>query len=268
MEAHRLARARRRLRLPVLRHRRGAGVQRLRSQEGRLRRAQGQDGREGRRRQDPRGQADEPAAVVRPAVGASLVPRGASEDRREVRRQVDRAGEHRHERAVQARVVAAQRQHRPDQVGRVARRGRRQADARQRPPDHRRHDRRAGLRGRRGGRALPGSAAGRDLPAEGDARVRAVPGPRHLLLRVQRQEHHRRQAAPRDVARDRPPVDHRQHRTGRPAAGDRLHAQGHARLRCAQPEVAVAAAHGRHGAGEAADERGCEPEDQHHDLHE
>ena len=26
--------------------------------------------------------------------------------------------------------------------------------------------------------------------------------------------------------------------------------------------------HGRHGAGEAADERGCEPEDQHHDLHE
>ena len=124
------------------------------------------------------------------------------------------------------------------------------------------------LRGRRGRRALPGSAAGRDLPAEGDARVRAVPGPRHLLLRVQRQEHHRRQAAPRDVARDRPPVDHRQHRTGRPAAGDRLHAQGHARLRRAQPEVAVAAADGRHGAGEAADERGCEPEDQHHDLHE
>ncbi len=99
VEAHRLARARRRLRVPVLRDRRRAGVQQLRSQEGRLRRAQGQDGRERDRRQDPRGQADEPAALVPPAVGAHLLPRGQSEDRREVRRQVDRAGEHRHERA-------------------------------------------------------------------------------------------------------------------------------------------------------------------------
>ena len=39
VEAHRLARARRRLRVPVLRHRRRAGVQQLRSEEGRLRRA-------------------------------------------------------------------------------------------------------------------------------------------------------------------------------------------------------------------------------------
>ena len=78
-----------------------------------------------------------------------------------------------------------------------------------------------GLRGRRDRRHLPGPAAGRDRPAEGDARVRAVPGSRHLLLRLQRQEHHRREAAPGDVARDRPPVDHRQRRAGRSAADDR-----------------------------------------------
>ena len=69
------------------------------------------------RRQDPRGQADEPAAVVHPAVGAHVVPGRQSEDGRAVRRQVDRAGEHRHERPLQARLVGAQRQHQPGQVG-------------------------------------------------------------------------------------------------------------------------------------------------------
>ena len=63
-------------------------------------------------------------------------------------------------------------------------------------------------------------------------------------------------------------VDHRQHRAGRPAADDGLHAAGHARLRRDQPEVAVAAADGGHGAGEAADERGREPEEGHHALHQ
>ena len=94
----------------------------------------------------------------------------------------------------------------------------RQAHARQRPSDQRSDHRRAGVRGRRGRRPLPGAAAVRDLAAEGDAGVRAVPGARQLLLRVQRREHPRRQAAPRDVARDPAPVDHRQHRPGRPAA--------------------------------------------------
>ena len=47
-----------------------------------------------------------------------------------------------------------------------------------------------------------------------------------------------------------------------------LHAEGHARLRRAQPGVAVAAADGRHGAGEEADGRGREPEEEHHPLHQ
>ena len=47
-----------------------------------------------------------------------------------------------------------------------------------------------------------------------------------------------------------------------------LHAEGHARLRRAQPELSVAAGDGRHGAGEAADERGREPEEGHHALHQ
>ena len=51
--------------------------------------------------------------------------------------------------------LGAQRQHRPRQVGRMAGRRLRQADARQRPHDQRRHDRRAGVRGRRGRRPLP-----------------------------------------------------------------------------------------------------------------
>ena len=67
VEAHGLARARRRLRVPVLRHRRRAGVQQLRSQEGQVRRARRQDGRQGGRRQDARGQADDAAAVVHAA---------------------------------------------------------------------------------------------------------------------------------------------------------------------------------------------------------
>ena len=47
------------------------------------------------------------AAVVHAAVGAPLVPRGQQEGRREVRRQVDRGGEHRHERPVQARSAGS-----------------------------------------------------------------------------------------------------------------------------------------------------------------
>ena len=51
-----------------------AGLQRLRSQEGRLRSAGRQDGRQGSRRQDARGQADDAAAVVHAAGRAPLVP--------------------------------------------------------------------------------------------------------------------------------------------------------------------------------------------------
>ena len=85
---------------------------------------------------------------------------------------------------------------------------------------------------------------------------------------VQRQEHPRREAASGDVARDPAPVDHRQHRAGRPAARDRVHARGHAGLRRDQPGVAVAAGRAGHGAGEAADGRGRQPEEEHHALHQ
>ena len=123
----------------------------------------------------------------------------------------------------------------------LARRRQRQAHPRQRASDQRSDHRGAGLRGGRGGRPLPGAAALRGLAAEGDAGVRAVPGARQLLLRVQRREHPRRQAAPRDVAGDSAPVDHRQHRPGRPAPVDRVHARGHAGVRRDQPRLSMAA---------------------------
>ena len=85
-----------------------AGVQQLRPGEGRLRQARRRDGRQRRRRQDPRGEADERAAVVRAAGRAPLVPGREQEGRRRVRRQVDRAGEHRHQRSLQARALGAQ----------------------------------------------------------------------------------------------------------------------------------------------------------------
>ena len=78
--------------------------------------------------------------------------------------------------------------------------------------------------------------AGRDPAPEGHAGIRQVPGSRHLLLRVQRQEHPGRAPAPRDGPGDRPEDDHRQHRPGRPGAGHRLHAGRDARLRLDQPE--------------------------------
>ena len=73
-------------------------------------------------------------------------------DRREVRRQVDGAGEHRHERPVQARALGAQRGDRHRQGPQLARRGQRHAHPGQRTHDRGRDDRRAGLRGRRGRR--------------------------------------------------------------------------------------------------------------------
>ena len=57
---------------------------------------------------------------------------------------------------------------------------------------------------------------------------------------AQRQDRPGREAAPRDGAGDRPSDDHRQHRPGRPAPGERLHAEGHAGLRHAHGELAVA----------------------------
>ena len=100
----------------------------------------------------------QPAALVRPAGRPPLVPRGAPRDGREVRRQVDRGRKHRHERSLRARGVEAQLEHRPHQVGRVAQRGRRHAHARERPHDLRRHDRPAGVRGRRARREQSGPA--------------------------------------------------------------------------------------------------------------
>ena len=88
--------------------------------------ARRQGRREGGRRLHARGGADDAAAVVHPAGRPPLVPRRPPDDRRAVRREVDRGGEHRHERAVQARELGAQLAHRPRQVGRVARRRQRQ----------------------------------------------------------------------------------------------------------------------------------------------
>ena len=67
VEADDLARARRRLRVPVLRDQGRGGVQLLRPEEGRLQGARGQGRRHGARRLHARGQADVPAAVVHPA---------------------------------------------------------------------------------------------------------------------------------------------------------------------------------------------------------
>ena len=128
--------------------------------------------------------------------------------------------------------------------------------------------RRAGLRGRRGRRPLPGAAAVRDLAAEGDAGVRAVPGARHLLLR---RSTSRTSPTSSSAARCRWRSRASRSSTTSPRAAScpstGLHARGHARVRRDQPGVAVAAGRGRRRAGEAADERGREPEDEDHALH-
>ena len=49
---------------------------------------------------------------------------------------------------------------------------------------------------------------------------------------------------------------------------DGLHAEGDARVRRDQPGLALAAGDGRHGAGEAADERGRQPGREHQPLHQ
>ncbi len=148
LEAHDLAGAGRGLRVPVLRDPGRPGVQLLRPEEAGLQRParQGRDHRD--RRPHAQGDADEPAAVVRAAGRAHVVPGGQQEGRRQVGRQVDGAGAHHHERRLQARRVAARLRARPGQVGRLAQRVRRDAHARQRQDHHRRHHRRAGVRGR------------------------------------------------------------------------------------------------------------------------
>jgi hypothetical protein len=260
VEAHHLARAGGRLRLPVLWHRRSAGVQRLREEE--LRRAGGQGRRQRGRRPHARDQADLAAAVVHAAARAPLVHGRPSPDGGAVRRQVDRGREHRHERPVPARLVGAQREHQPRQERGLACCRRGHADPCRRADDHRRHDRSPGLRGRRGRRHRRSPGRGDPAP-EGDGGLPAVSGSRHLLLRLQRQDDHGREPAPRDVAGDRPAEHHRQRRSGRPAAHDRLHAQGHAWLRPDQPGLPVAAADGGPGAGQDADGAGRQPEDRH-----
>ena len=161
VEAHDLARAGGRLRVPVLRDRRRSRVQR-RARE--LRGAARQGRRQRARRADARGEADDTAAVVHPAGGAPLVPRRAPAHDRAPRREVDRGGEHRLQRPVPARLVGAQRQHRHRQERGLARRGQRDADPRERPDDHRRDDRRAGLRGGRA-RHAPAGCRPRRCPA-------------------------------------------------------------------------------------------------------
>ena len=80
------------------------------------------------------------------------------------------------------------------------------------------------------------------LPAAETPRLKETPeyepGTRNDVLRLQRQgEHHRREPAPRDVARGRPPVDHRQHHPGEREAGRQLHAGRHARQEEIVPEA-------------------------------
>ena len=145
VEAHDLSRPGGGLRVPVLRDRRSVGLQLVQEQL----RGDGRQGRHhGSRRHDASRRVDEPAAVVHPAGRPPLVPRRPPADGRAVRREVDRGREHRHERAVPARHVAAQLAHRPREVARVAQRRRDRARARQRAHDLGRHDGRAGLRGR------------------------------------------------------------------------------------------------------------------------
>ena len=101
----------------------------------------------------------------------------------------------------------------------------------------------------------------RDTPS-----TRSTAGPRHVLLRVQHQEHPGCAPAPGHGARDRSPDDHRQHRAGRPGACDRLHAGGNAWIRRDQPAVAVAARVGRSRPGQGADGAGTESEEADHAL--
>ena len=195
-----------------------------------------------------------PTAVVRAAGRAPLVPGREPEGRRAVRRQVDRGGEHRHERPVQARAVGAQRQHRPRQVGRVARRRRRQADARQRPDDHRRPHRRAGLRGRRDRRPQRRPADGRDVAAEGDARVRAVHRARDVLLRLQHRRTSRTSTSARRC-RSQSTGGRSSTTSSRPTSCRRpgFTPKGMPGFDAINPESPWTPPSRRHGAGEAAD---------------
>ena len=229
VEADDLAGAGGGLRLPVLRHRRRGGVQRLRR---RLRGARRRGRRLGPRRLHPRGDADLAAALVRPA--GRRTTRSWPCNQSTVEQFGDKwteAGEHRHERPVPAHRVEARREldlakwdewRDAASVALTASNSRIISDG---------HDALQAFEAGEVDAWTAAAAARGDPAAEGDARVRAVPGARHLLLRLQRQERRRREPAPRDVARDRPAGDHRQHRAGRPASGDGLHAAGHARVR-------------------------------------
>ena len=165
-------------------------------------------------------------------VGAPLVPRRAPGDGRAVRRQVDGAGEHRHQRPVQARVVGARRQHQHRQVTTTG----------ATPPtsSSTRVNGRIIVDGITAVQAFEAGEVdaldGSGLPPDEIARLKETPeyeqypGSRHVLLRLQRQEHPRREAAPGDVARDRPRSrsSTTSRRTGQ-LPGHGLHARGHAR---------------------------------------
>ena len=219
------------LRVPVLRHRRRAGVQRL---QKRLRRAARDTvGVEAVDDRTLEVTLTTPQPWFLAAGRPPLVPRRAPRDGRAVRRPVDGAGEHRHERPVQARPLGARLEidlesgdewRDADSVTLERVNGRIIAEG---------TTARSGLRGRRGRRARRGCIPPAEVAApEGDRRsTTRVPGARHLLLRLQHRERHRREPAPRDVARDQPRGDRRQHHAGRPDPGDELHAAGDAGLR-------------------------------------
>ena len=131
---------------------------------------------------------------------------GAPGDDRGVRRQVDRAREHRHERAVHARLLGARRDDRPRR--RTPTGVTPTASALERVNGKIIVDGTTTVQAFEAGEVDASTEA--DLPPEEiarlkeDAVLRAVPGSRDVLLRLQRQEHHRRERAARALARGQP----------------------------------------------------------------
>ena len=215
-----------------------------------------------RRRQDPRGQADDPAAVVHPAVGAhSFLAVN--------QKAVEQFGDNWTEPAniVTNGPFKLESWEHNASIDLVKWDGWRDADRVKLTRVNGRmiSDGTTAVQAFEAGEidvALPGPAAGRDRAPEGDARVRAVPGVSAPTTTGSTSRtsptsssagrwrwRSRRQSIIDNVAQ------------GGPAAGDRHDAQGHARIRHDQPGLAVAARRRRHGAGEAADERGRQPEE-------
>ena len=191
------------------------------------------DGRGGSRQQDPRGQADEPAAVVHPAVGthsflavnqkssSSSATNGPTREHRHQRRPSRSvSGEH------NANINLAKWD---DVVSRL-----RQADAGQRPDDHRRHDRRQAFE------AGEIDVLYQGLPPDEISRLKETPeyeqypglGTYYYGFNVKNITDVKQRRA-MSLAIDRQSIIDNSHRAA--SCRRRVHAEGHARLRRAQP---------------------------------